>query len=140
MRHFCVGKRRFLIANQAWVSRACVLPQLKMESPAVKMATTEWTHEQRAQAPYLREEGGHSPPAPVDRVPVSTLCDEYQLHPTMFYRWLKQFFENGAAARPSAPESFPFAMPRLHNQRPKPAQKDRFDGRRPKGIALCLHV
>jgi len=34
----------------------------------------------------------------VDRVPVSTLCDEYQLHPTMFYRWLKQFFENGAAA------------------------------------------
>ncbi len=34
----------------------------------------------------------------VDRVPVSTLCDEYQLHPTMFYRWLKQLFENGAAA------------------------------------------
>jgi transposase len=34
----------------------------------------------------------------VDRVAVSTLCDEYQLHPTMFYRWLKQFFENGAAA------------------------------------------
>ena len=76
----------------------------------------------------------------VDRVAVSTLGDEYQLHPTMFYRWLKQFFENGAAARPSAPESFPFAMPRLHNQRPKPAQKDRFDGRRPKGIALCVHV
>ena len=34
----------------------------------------------------------------IDRVPVSNLCDEYQLHPTMFYRWLKQFFENGAAA------------------------------------------
>ena len=28
----------------------------------------------------------------IDRVPVSTLCDEYQLHPTVFYRWLKQFF------------------------------------------------
>jgi transposase-like protein len=34
----------------------------------------------------------------VDRVPVSTMCDEHQLHPTVFYRWLKQFFENGAAA------------------------------------------
>ena len=34
----------------------------------------------------------------VDRVPVSTLCDEHQLHPTVFYRWLKQFFENGSAA------------------------------------------
>ena len=34
----------------------------------------------------------------VDRVPISTLCDEHQLHPTVLYRWLKQFFENGAAA------------------------------------------
>ncbi len=34
----------------------------------------------------------------IDRVPVSTLCDEHQLHPTVFYRWLKQFFENGVAA------------------------------------------
>ena len=39
----------------------------------------------------------------VDRVPVSTLCDEYQLHPTVFYRWLKQFFENGAAASRQRP-------------------------------------
>jgi transposase len=34
----------------------------------------------------------------VDRVPVSDLCDEYTLHPTVFYRWQKDFFENGAAA------------------------------------------
>ncbi len=34
----------------------------------------------------------------IDRVPVSTLCDEHQLHPTVFYRWLKQFFGSGAAA------------------------------------------
>ena len=34
----------------------------------------------------------------IDRVPVSTLCDEYQLHPTMFYRWQKELFENAAAA------------------------------------------
>ena len=34
----------------------------------------------------------------VDRVPVSDLCDEYDLQPTVFYRWQKEFFENGAAA------------------------------------------
>jgi transposase len=41
----------------------------------------------------------------IDRVPVSDLCDEYQLQPTLFYAWQKQFFENGAAAfeRKNAP-------------------------------------
>ena len=39
----------------------------------------------------------------VDQVPVSNLCEEYGLHPTVFYRWLKQFFENGAAAFGPAP-------------------------------------
>ena len=34
----------------------------------------------------------------LDKVPVSTLCDEYRLQPTVFYRWQKQFFEGGAAA------------------------------------------
>lgn len=34
----------------------------------------------------------------VDRVPVSDLCDEYHLQPTVFYRWQKEFFENGPAA------------------------------------------
>ena len=34
----------------------------------------------------------------IDRVPVSDLCDEYQLQPTLFYAWQKIFFENGAAA------------------------------------------
>ena len=34
----------------------------------------------------------------LDKVPVSTLCDEYHLQPTVFYRWQKQFFEGGAAA------------------------------------------
>ena len=34
----------------------------------------------------------------IDHVPVSNLCDEYQLQPTVFYDWQKQFFENGAAA------------------------------------------
>lgn len=34
----------------------------------------------------------------IDRVAVSDLCDEYQLQPTVFYRWQKEFFENGASA------------------------------------------
>ena len=34
----------------------------------------------------------------IEKVPVSTLCDEAKLQPTVFYRWLKQLFENGAAA------------------------------------------
>jgi len=34
----------------------------------------------------------------IEKVPVSTLCEELQLQPTVFYHWLKQFFENGAVA------------------------------------------
>lgn len=34
----------------------------------------------------------------VDQVPISDLCDEYNLQPTVFYRWQKEFFENGSAA------------------------------------------
>jgi transposase len=34
----------------------------------------------------------------VEKVPLSDLCDEYGLHPTVFYRWQKTFFENGPAA------------------------------------------
>jgi transposase-like protein len=34
----------------------------------------------------------------VEKEPISTLCDEQGLQPTVFYRWQKEFFENGAAA------------------------------------------
>jgi transposase-like protein len=34
----------------------------------------------------------------LDKVPVSDLCDELGLQPTVFYRWQKEFFVNGAAA------------------------------------------
>jgi len=34
----------------------------------------------------------------LDQEPVSKLCDEMRLQPTVFYRWQKEFFENGAAA------------------------------------------
>jgi transposase-like protein len=34
----------------------------------------------------------------IEQVPVSAVCDKHGLNPTAFYRWQKEFFENGAAA------------------------------------------
>ena len=34
----------------------------------------------------------------LEHIPVSELCAELSLRPTVFYRWQKQFFENGVAA------------------------------------------
>jgi transposase len=33
----------------------------------------------------------------LDKLPISDLCDELGLQPTVFYRWQKEFFDNGAA-------------------------------------------
>ena len=34
----------------------------------------------------------------LENVPVADLCDEANIAPTQFYRWQKEFFENGARA------------------------------------------
>src|SRR6516225_871924 len=34
----------------------------------------------------------------LEKEPISKLCDERGLQPTVFYRWQKEFFEIGAAA------------------------------------------
>ena len=34
----------------------------------------------------------------LEKKPVSDLCDQYGIHPTLFYRWQKEFFENGHMA------------------------------------------
>lgn len=34
----------------------------------------------------------------LEKVPVSDLCQEHGIHPTVFYRWQKILFENGGAA------------------------------------------
>lgn len=34
----------------------------------------------------------------LEHTPVSDLCDQHGIHPTMFYRWQKEFFENATAA------------------------------------------
>lgn len=41
----------------------------------------------------------------LERQPISDVCDRHGVHPTMFYAWQKQLFEQGAAAfaRPQRP-------------------------------------
>ena len=34
----------------------------------------------------------------LEKEPISKLCDEVGLQPTVLYRWQKEYFENGAAA------------------------------------------
>ena len=34
----------------------------------------------------------------VEKEPVSKICDDYGIQPTVFYRWQKELFENGASA------------------------------------------
>lgn len=34
----------------------------------------------------------------IDKVPISQVCEKYQIQPTLFYAWQKALFENGTAA------------------------------------------
>ena len=34
----------------------------------------------------------------VEKVPISDLCDEFEIHATQYYNWQKQLFENGTLA------------------------------------------
>lgn len=34
----------------------------------------------------------------LEKKPVSDVCDQHQIHPTIFYRWQQEFFQNGQAA------------------------------------------
>ena len=40
----------------------------------------------------------------IEKIPVSTLCEELGLQPTVFYRWQKTLFENGTAAFQHQPD------------------------------------
>jgi len=41
----------------------------------------------------------------VEGVPLSDICDQYGLHPSVFYRWQKAFFEKGHLAFQSSNNS-----------------------------------
>ena len=34
----------------------------------------------------------------IDGVPISELCEEFQIQPTQFYQWQRQLFDNGEKA------------------------------------------
>jgi transposase-like protein len=41
----------------------------------------------------------------LEHKPISQLCDQEGIHPTLFYQWQKAFFENGAAAFQRSPRT-----------------------------------
>lgn len=53
----------------------------------------------------------------LEGVPISTLCDQHQINPTLFYRWQKELFENGAAAFAKPPRSLSVGKTELILQR-----------------------
>ena len=56
---------------------------------------------------------------------VSALCDELGLQPTVFYRWQKEFFENGAAAfQTKARTNHPAEQERIEYLEKKIQRKD----------------
>ncbi len=58
----------------------------------------ERTHEEATEAIRARREGRHPEAAFAGEGAHLEVCDEVGLQPTVFYRWQKEFFENGAAA------------------------------------------
>jgi transposase-like protein len=61
----------------------------------------------------------------LDQEPISKLCDELGLQPTVFYRWQKEFFENGAAAfQTKARTNHPAEQERIHYLEKKIQVKD----------------
>jgi transposase len=52
----------------------------------------------------------------LENVPVSNLCDEYGIHPTIFYRWQKEFFEKGEAAFQRQSDSYTKSLEKKNAQ------------------------
>jgi len=61
----------------------------------------------------------------LEQVPISDLCEETGIHPTVFYRWQKDFFENGAAVfQPKARSNHPAEQQRIEYLEKKLQRKD----------------
>jgi transposase-like protein len=69
-----------------------------MEGSAVKIATTEDTLNKTRKNYTPQEKVAILRRHLIEKQQVSDICDKLNLHPTVFHRWLKEFFENGAAA------------------------------------------
>ena len=61
----------------------------------------------------------------MDKEPISKFCDELGLQPTVFHRWQKEFFENGAAAfQTKARTNHPAEQERIEYLEKKIQRKD----------------
>jgi transposase len=61
----------------------------------------------------------------LEKVPISELCDKQGLQPTVFYRWQKELFENGAAAfQPKARPNHSAEQERINYPEKKIQTKD----------------
>jgi len=62
----------------------------------------------------------------LEAVPISSLCGQYQINPTLFYRWQKELFENAAAAfaKPSRSRSVGKAEQTIDRLEHKLRQRD----------------
>jgi transposase-like protein len=45
---------------------------------------------------------------------VSDLCEEHRINPTLFYRWQKDWFEQGAVVFDAGRATYPALQPRTH--------------------------
>ena len=42
----------------------------------------------------------------LEHKPISEVCEEQGIHPTLFYKWQKEFFENGWGRLPKGGDGF----------------------------------
>ena len=62
----------------------------------------------------------------IDKKPISQVCEQHQIQPTLFYVWQKTFFENGAAAfeRSGAPRQVSAELKKIEKLEAKLQRKD----------------
>lgn len=94
IRAFC-GDLDLMITKDTRVPMFCLSWKWRNRSSVKK---TEGTYEEGTEAFIPEEKVAILRRHLVDKVPVSELCEELGLRPTVFYRWQKELFENGAAA------------------------------------------
>ena len=60
----------------------------------------------------------------IEKVPVSDICREADLQPTVFYRWQQELFENGTAAFDRAKDPTAPLKNKIEAMKEKLARKD----------------
>jgi len=91
----------------------------------------ERTHEKQRKHYTPEEKVGILRRHLLEQMPISKLCDELGLQPTVFYRWQKEFFENGRAA---------FEQKARPNHRASEGSGEHLLQHRNKSIHLTQHV